>query len=81
VEEAVPGILTGEHVVQRLDIDQDIRGTERQKADVPWCDGVDRCSGAEMKWCDGHSPNRPPVSEDVVAILLAVLRFGSGVGA
>ena len=41
-------------VVERLDIDEHIRRTERQEADVAGRNGMYRCTWPEMKWGEGH---------------------------
>lgn len=54
VEEPMQRKPPGNHVVQRLDIDDHVGGAERQKTDLSRCRRVQSCSGAEMEWCDRH---------------------------
>jgi len=54
MEEPMPRILIREHVVQGLDIYEDIRRTKRQKAKLPWCHGVQGSPWAEVKGGERH---------------------------
>lgn len=47
-------LLVSEHVVQRLNIDQNVRRTEGEKADMPRRNGVDYSARAEVKQSDWH---------------------------
>lgn len=54
MEEPMQTILVSEHVVQRLNIDQNVCRTEGEKADMPRCKDVDYCARAEVKRSDWH---------------------------
>ena len=54
MEEAMQTLLVSEHVVKRLNIDQNVCYTEGEKADMPRRKDVDYCARAEVKWSDWH---------------------------
>ena len=54
VKEPMKRVLTSEHVIEGLDIDQNVGCAEGKKAHTPGCDGVNGRPGTEVEWSDRH---------------------------
>lgn len=54
MKETMHGILLGQHVVKRFNVNENIRYAKAKKANVPGRDRMYCSTGTEMKWSEGH---------------------------